>query len=77
MFCASVRRQVLADGGELDVKNAMRTGTLLTTDNRDWELRAQELMERFKQSRAVGACGQSEHDLTGQCAFILNSELQV
>lgn len=37
----------------LDLKGRMRTGTVVTTDNRNWELRSQELMERFRQSRAI------------------------
>lgn len=37
-----------------DVKSIMRTGTVLSIDNRNWELRGyQELMERFSQSRAI------------------------
>ncbi len=36
-----------------DLKGRMRTGTIVTTDNRNWELRSQELMERFRQSRAI------------------------
>lgn len=36
-----------------DVKTRMRTGTIVTTDNRNWELRSKELMERFRQSRAI------------------------
>ena len=36
-----------------DLKGRMRTGTVVTTDNRNWELRSQELMERFRQSRAI------------------------
>lgn len=35
------------------LKTRMRTGTVLTTDNRNWELRSQELHERFNQSRAI------------------------
>ncbi len=31
----------------------MRTGTIVSTDNRNWELRSQEMMERFRQSRAI------------------------
>jgi AMP nucleosidase len=38
-------------GGEL--KTGMRTGTIITTDNRNWELRTSELYERFRQSRAI------------------------
>lgn len=37
----------------LELKEGMRTGTVLTTDNRNWELRSRELYERFKQSRAI------------------------
>lgn len=36
-----------------DLKTGMRTGTVVTTDNRNWELRSDELYERFRQSRAV------------------------
>jgi AMP nucleosidase len=36
-----------------DLKSHMRTGTVVTTDNRNWELRSRELMERFRQSRAI------------------------
>ncbi len=35
------------------LKERMRTGTVVTTDNRNWELRSKELMERFRQSRAI------------------------
>ncbi len=31
----------------------MRTGTVATTDNRNWELRYTELNRRFSQSRAI------------------------
>lgn len=36
-----------------EVKSRMRTGTVLTTDNRNWELQSKELYERFKQCRAI------------------------
>ena len=36
-----------------DMKTRMRTGTVATTDNRNWELRFDELFERFSQSRAI------------------------
>jgi AMP nucleosidase len=41
--------------GELGInlKSRMRTGTVVSTDNRNWELRSQEMMERFRQSRAI------------------------
>lgn len=38
---------------EHDVKTQIRTGTVLTTDNRNWELMTSELSERFKQSRTI------------------------
>jgi len=36
-----------------EMKTRMRTGTVASTDNRNWELRFDELFERFSQSRAV------------------------
>lgn len=36
-----------------DLKIGMRTGTVVTTDNRNWELRTKELYQHFKQSRAI------------------------
>lgn len=36
-----------------DVKSILRTGTVFTTDDRDWELRHDELAVMFNQSRAV------------------------
>lgn len=36
-----------------EAKARIRTGTVYTTDNRNWELRAQEIYERFNQSRAM------------------------
>ena len=35
------------------VKNRVRTGTVVTTDNRNWELKSDEIYERFRQSRAI------------------------
>lgn len=35
------------------LKARLRTGTVFTTDDRDWELRHSELTKRFNQSRAV------------------------
>lgn len=37
----------------LELRTRMRTGTVATTDNRNWELRIAEIIERFKQSRAI------------------------
>jgi AMP nucleosidase len=36
-----------------ELKLRLRTGTLVTTDNRNWELRSKEMYERFLQSRAI------------------------
>ncbi|TNE34189.1 MAG: AMP nucleosidase [Alphaproteobacteria bacterium] len=36
-----------------DIKEHFRTGTIYTTDDRDWELRHKELAVRFNQSRAI------------------------
>jgi AMP nucleosidase len=36
-----------------DLKTRLRTGTVASTDNRNWELRYHELYERFTQSRAI------------------------
>jgi len=36
-----------------EVKSRMRTGTVYTTDNRNWELQSKTLYERFNQSRAI------------------------
>jgi AMP nucleosidase len=36
-----------------DLKVRLRTGTVFTTDDRDWELRYDELAKRFNQSRAI------------------------
>lgn len=36
-----------------EMKNRMRTGTVLTTDNRNWELLARQLLPLFNQTRAI------------------------
>ncbi len=36
-----------------DMKSRMRTGTVVTTDDRNWELRFDELYSRFNRSRAI------------------------
>ncbi len=36
-----------------ELKTRMRTGTVATTDNRNWELRYDELFERLNQQRAI------------------------
>lgn len=38
----------------MDLKRRMRTGTVVTTDDRNWELRYSESALRFSQSRAIG-----------------------
>jgi AMP nucleosidase len=36
-----------------DMKTRMRTGTVVSTDDRNWELRYEDLYRRFNQSRAI------------------------
>ena len=36
-----------------DLKTRMRTGTVVSCDNRNWELRAMELFRLYNQSRAI------------------------
>ena len=36
-----------------ELKSRLRTGTVFTTDDRDWELRHNELAQQFNQSRAI------------------------
>ena len=38
---------------DLDLKTRMRTGTVATTANRNWELRYEEFWSRLNQSRAI------------------------
>ena len=38
---------------DLDLKSRMRTGTVASTANRNWELRYQEFFQRLNQSRAI------------------------
>jgi AMP nucleosidase len=47
----AVARVTGLEGRELKVR--LRTGTVFTTDDRDWELRYDELAKRFNQSRAI------------------------
>ncbi len=42
---------ITTDGA--DIKEHFRTGTVYTTDDRDWELRHKELAIRFNQTRAI------------------------
>lgn len=44
--------KVTGDEGE-DLKKRLRTGTVATTDDRNWELRYNESARRFNQSRAI------------------------
>jgi AMP nucleosidase len=37
----------------LEMKTRMRTGTVFTTDNRNWELRSRELFPLFQQTRTI------------------------
>ena len=36
-----------------ELKPRLRTGTVATVDNRNWELRSQDMAESFNQSRAI------------------------
>jgi AMP nucleosidase len=45
--------QVTGESGDA-LKSRLRTGTIVTTDNRNWELRYSHSALRFNQSRAVG-----------------------
>ncbi len=54
-------QQALANAAEevsgtsgADLKKRMRTGTIVTTDDRNWELRFTQSALRFSQSRAIG-----------------------
>ncbi|MFC4271734.1 AMP nucleosidase [Sneathiella chungangensis] len=49
---AVARAADLSTGGA-DIKEHFRTGTVYTTDDRDWELRHKDLAIRFNQSRAI------------------------
>ena len=37
----------------IDLKTRIRTGTVYTSNNRNWELRVHELLLKFRQSRAI------------------------
>jgi AMP nucleosidase len=50
---AQAAEQVSGTGGS-DLKKRMRTGTVVTTDDRNWELRYAHSARRFSQSRAIG-----------------------
>lgn len=49
---ADAAEEVSGSGGS-DLKRRMRTGTVVTTDDRNWELRYSESARRFSQSRAI------------------------
>ncbi len=50
---AGAAEQVSGTSGA-DLKKRMRTGTIVTTDDRNWELRYSDSALRFSQSRAIG-----------------------
>ncbi|WP_052071815.1 AMP nucleosidase [Sphingopyxis sp. MWB1] len=50
---ASAAESVSGTSGA-DLKKRMRTGTVVTTDDRNWELRYSDSALRFSQSRAIG-----------------------
>ncbi|MCW1430136.1 AMP nucleosidase [Novosphingobium sp. JCM 18896] len=45
--------EIVSGTGGADLKKRMRTGTVVTTDDRNWELRYTHSAHRFSQSRAV------------------------
>jgi AMP nucleosidase len=53
MALAKAAEMVSGTGGA-DLKKRMRTGTVVTTDDRNWELRYTHMAHRLSQSRAVG-----------------------
>lgn len=50
---AGAAQQISGTSGA-DLKKRMRTGTIVTTDDRNWELRYTQSSLRFSQSRAIG-----------------------
>ena len=46
--------EMVSGSGGADLKKRMRTGTVVTTDDRNWELRYTHSARRLSQSRAVG-----------------------
>jgi AMP nucleosidase len=46
--------ELVSGASGADLKRRMRTGTVVTTDDRNWELRYSESALRFSQSRAIG-----------------------
>ncbi|MET1756637.1 AMP nucleosidase [Novosphingobium sp. RD2P27] len=46
--------ETVSGTGGMDLKKRMRTGTIITTDDRNWELRYSHSARRFSQSRAIG-----------------------
>ncbi|MEJ2409523.1 MAG: AMP nucleosidase [Novosphingobium sp.] len=44
----------MVSGGGINLKKRMRTGTIVTTDDRNWELRYTASAKRFSLSRAIG-----------------------
>jgi AMP nucleosidase len=46
--------EVVSGEGGANLKKRMRTGTIVTTDDRNWELRYTESAKRFSLSRAIG-----------------------
>lgn len=53
MALAQAAEMVSGEGGA-NLKKRMRTGTIVTTDDRNWELRYTESAKRFSLSRAIG-----------------------
>ncbi|WP_260923114.1 AMP nucleosidase [Novosphingobium sp. 9] len=53
MALATAAEKVSGEGGT-NLKKRMRTGTIVTTDDRNWELRYTDSAHRFSLSRAIG-----------------------
>jgi AMP nucleosidase len=51
---ASAAEAILKESSAGDIKRRLRTGTIVTTDDRNWELRYSRSALRFSLSRAVG-----------------------
>lgn len=49
----ALQKAVLIFSKEESLKENCRTGTVVTTDNRNWELSSFDLYDRFRQSRAI------------------------
>jgi AMP nucleosidase len=58
--------QIVSHQKDRDVKHSMRTGTVISTDDRNWELRTKQLYEEFRQSRAIALLCVSDKPIHGE-----------